>query len=213
MASPPSLRRSTSMISSTSPPSKSASTACAASRPGRWSSPGTVTPSRNCWTVSSLAPAQVRRLYDSARSQAHAEPKHGRPPLALRRRPADGRGDASAHDARIRNLWQRAPPQDGAPVRLVVPWKYGFKGIKSIVKISLVENAAPNDLERIRARRVRLLRQRQSPRRSSPLEPGHRAAASTTARTGKTRSCSTATPTRSVISIQEWICARTSDRP
>jgi len=31
------------------------------------------------------------------------------------------------------------PPQDGAPVRLVVPWKYGFKGIKSIVKITLVE--------------------------------------------------------------------------
>jgi sulfoxide reductase catalytic subunit YedY len=30
------------------------------------------------------------------------------------------------------------PPQDGAPVRLVVPWKYGFKGIKSIVKIRLV---------------------------------------------------------------------------
>src|SRR5437868_11153626 len=31
------------------------------------------------------------------------------------------------------------PPQDGAPLRLVVPWKYGFKGIKSIVKITLVE--------------------------------------------------------------------------
>jgi sulfoxide reductase catalytic subunit YedY len=31
------------------------------------------------------------------------------------------------------------PPQDGAPIRLVIPWKYGFKGIKSIVKISLVE--------------------------------------------------------------------------
>jgi len=30
------------------------------------------------------------------------------------------------------------PPQDGAPIRLVVPWKYGFKGIKSIVKIQLV---------------------------------------------------------------------------
>ena len=30
------------------------------------------------------------------------------------------------------------PPQDGAPIRLVVPWKYGFKGIKSIVKIKLV---------------------------------------------------------------------------
>ena len=35
------------------------------------------------------------------------------------------------------------PPQDGAPLRLVTPWKYGFKGIKSIVKISLVENQPP----------------------------------------------------------------------
>ena len=31
------------------------------------------------------------------------------------------------------------PVQNGAPVRLVVPWKYGFKSIKSIVKIELVE--------------------------------------------------------------------------
>ena len=31
------------------------------------------------------------------------------------------------------------PNQNGAPLRLVVPWKYGFKGIKSIVKISLVD--------------------------------------------------------------------------
>jgi sulfoxide reductase catalytic subunit YedY len=44
-------------------------------------------------------------------------------------------------------------PQSGAPVRLVVPWKYGFKSIKSIVKIDLVEEmpvslwmaAAPNE--------------------------------------------------------------------
>jgi len=36
-------------------------------------------------------------------------------------------------------LYGRAlPPQDGAPIRLVTPWKYGFKGIKSIVKIKLV---------------------------------------------------------------------------
>jgi sulfoxide reductase catalytic subunit YedY len=32
------------------------------------------------------------------------------------------------------------PPQDGAPVRLVTPWKYGFKGIKSIVRITLVSD-------------------------------------------------------------------------
>lgn len=32
------------------------------------------------------------------------------------------------------------PNQNGAPIRLVVPWKYGFKGIKSIVRIRFVEN-------------------------------------------------------------------------
>ena len=31
-------------------------------------------------------------------------------------------------------------PQNGAPLRLVVPWKYGFKSIKAIVKIDLVED-------------------------------------------------------------------------
>lgn len=35
------------------------------------------------------------------------------------------------------------PNQNGAPVRLVVPWKYGFKSIKSIVRISLVEKQPP----------------------------------------------------------------------
>jgi len=35
------------------------------------------------------------------------------------------------------------PNQNGAPLRLVVPWKYGFKGIKSIVKISLTEEKPP----------------------------------------------------------------------
>jgi len=30
------------------------------------------------------------------------------------------------------------PNQNGAPIRLVVPWKYGFKSIKSIVKIELI---------------------------------------------------------------------------
>jgi sulfoxide reductase catalytic subunit YedY len=35
------------------------------------------------------------------------------------------------------------PNQDGAPIRLVVPWKYGFKGIKSIVKISFLEAEPP----------------------------------------------------------------------
>ena len=35
------------------------------------------------------------------------------------------------------------PNQDGAPVRMVLPWKYGFKSIKSIVKIKFVTNEPP----------------------------------------------------------------------
>lgn len=36
------------------------------------------------------------------------------------------------------------PPQNGAPIRLVVPWKYGFKSIKSIVGIKFVEHQPPS---------------------------------------------------------------------
>ena len=35
------------------------------------------------------------------------------------------------------------PNQNGAPIRLVVPWKYGFKSIKSIIRISLVADEPP----------------------------------------------------------------------
>ena len=35
------------------------------------------------------------------------------------------------------------PNQNGAPVRLVVPWKYGFKSIKSVVKITLMDREPP----------------------------------------------------------------------
>ncbi len=38
---------------------------------------------------------------------------------------------------------KQMPNQNGAPIRLVVPWKYGFKSIKSIVKITLTEIEPP----------------------------------------------------------------------
>lgn len=41
------------------------------------------------------------------------------------------------------------PGQNGAPLRLVVPWKYGFKSIKSIARISLVAEAPQTTWERI----------------------------------------------------------------
>jgi len=42
-------------------------------------------------------------------------------------------------------------PQNGAPIRLVVPWKYGFKSIKSIVKITLTDKAPVNTWQKIAA--------------------------------------------------------------
>ena len=40
------------------------------------------------------------------------------------------------------------PNQNGAPVRIVVPWKYGFKSIKSIVKIDFVDSEPPTTWNR-----------------------------------------------------------------
>ncbi|MCP5077409.1 MAG: protein-methionine-sulfoxide reductase catalytic subunit MsrP, partial [Psychromonas sp.] len=40
-------------------------------------------------------------------------------------------------------------PQNGAPIRLVVPWKYGFKGIKSIVRITLTDKEPLNTWKKI----------------------------------------------------------------
>lgn len=41
------------------------------------------------------------------------------------------------------------PAQNGAPLRLVLPWKYGFKSIKSVVKISFVRNQPPTTWNRL----------------------------------------------------------------
>jgi sulfoxide reductase catalytic subunit YedY len=44
------------------------------------------------------------------------------------------------------------PGQNGAPLRLVVPWKYGFKSIKSIVRIALVEKEPPTSWNKAASR-------------------------------------------------------------
>ena len=42
--------------------------------------------------------------------------------------------------------------QSGAPIRLVVPWKYGFKSIKSIVRITVTDQQPPTTWSKINAR-------------------------------------------------------------
>ncbi|MDV7143143.1 protein-methionine-sulfoxide reductase catalytic subunit MsrP [Tropicimonas sp. TH_r6] len=44
------------------------------------------------------------------------------------------------------------PNQNGAPIRLVVPWKYGFKSIKSIVRISLTDKEPPTSWNKTNGR-------------------------------------------------------------
>ncbi len=44
------------------------------------------------------------------------------------------------------------PNQNGAPLRLVVPWKYGFKSIKSVVRITLTDKEPPTTWNRSNAR-------------------------------------------------------------
>ncbi len=60
------------------------------------------------------------------------------------------------------------PNQNGAPIRLVVPWKYGFKGIKSIVRIRLVEKQPRTTWNAVGAAGVRLLFERESRRVDHP---------------------------------------------
>jgi sulfoxide reductase catalytic subunit YedY len=54
------------------------------------------------------------------------------------------------------------PKQSGAPVRLVVPWKYGFKSGKSLVKIRFTEQTARYCVEPGSAARVWFLLQCES---------------------------------------------------
>ena len=67
--------------------------------------------------------------------------------MALQGRLAAGRGHHPLTILAVGLYGETLPNQNGAPLRLVVPWKYGFKSIKSIVKISLVDKQPATYLE------------------------------------------------------------------
>ena len=66
------------------------------------------------------------------------------------------------------------PKQNGAPLRLAVPWKYGFKHIKGIVRFEFTDQASRVLLGGDPGRRVRLLGQCEPGGAPSALESGHR---------------------------------------
>ena len=86
----------------------------------------------------------LRRLHDPARSRRRCRASGG---SVLEWPYVEGlRIDEAMHPLTILadGLYGRAlPKQNGAPLRLVVPWKYGFKGIKSIVEDRSDARASP----------------------------------------------------------------------
>ncbi len=97
------------------------------------------------------------------------------------------------------------PNQNGAPLRLVVPWKYGFKNIKGIVRIRFTEKQPHEQLAGRQCPRIRLLRQREPAGGPSALEPGHRAAHRQQLAAGRHAS----PPCRSTAMPNRWLrCTR-----
>ena len=63
--------------------------------------------------------------------------------------------DEAAHDLALLTFGmygEELMNQNGAPVRMVVPWKYGYKSIKALVRISFVENEPPTSWNRSQPR-------------------------------------------------------------
>jgi sulfoxide reductase catalytic subunit YedY len=100
------------------------------------------------------------------------------------------------------------PQQNGAPLRLLVPWKYGFKGIKSIVRIEFVEkmpetawHASQPEEYGSSPTSIRPSTIRAGARRPSAASPAPRASCSPNA---SRRARSTATAPRSRPCTRAW---------
>ena len=104
---------------------------------------------------------------------------------------------------------EELPNQNGAPLRLVVPWKYGFKSIKSIVTIRFVEKQPVTTWMRQAPEYYGFysnVNPARPTRRSATREPNGVSANSSCAR----RCRSTATPTRSPRSTPGWTCVNST---
>ncbi len=98
------------------------------------------------------------------------------------------------------------PNQNGSPIRVVLPWKYGFKSAKSIVKIKLRRQAAQDHLEPAKLQTNTASTRTSTQTSTIPAGLRPTSAASTPALSPKPSppSCSTATPTRSPASTTAW---------
>ena len=127
-----------------------------------------------------LPSAKYVQFISARRPQADARsPRRLR--LALQRRPAHGRGHEPLALLTFGCYGQTLPNQNGAPIRVVVPWKYGFKNGKSIVRFHFTDKQPHTTWNQTDAQRIRLLLQRQPQRTTIPAGPRPTSAASTPA--------------------------------
>ena len=207
--SAPSRRRSTSRSCSSSR-SRSASIACAASRPGPWSSRGSasrsptllkrVEPTAQAKYVRVHRRSSTRRCSRARSAASSASPSTGRTSEGLRL-------DEAMHPLTLVTVGlygQVLPNQNGAPLRVVVPWKYGFKSGKSIVRIRLTVGGAQDLLEQGRAAASTASTRTSTPR-SATRAGARRPSGASASCAAATRSCSTATATRSRRCTRGWI--------
>ena len=106
------------------------------------------------------------------------------------------------------------PNQNGAPIRTVLPWKYGFKSCKSIVRIHFTDTPTADELEHGGAA-TSTASTRTSIRKSITRVGARRrsgVSAAACSRRAFRRRCSTAMATRSPASTRASTSPRTTDR-
>ena len=131
---------------------------------------------RNPAEGSAEVKCRVRRVHDASEAAADARPVPADPPVALHRRTATGRSDASAHDRGCGAVWEDAPQPErrAAPPRGAVEVRLQEHQVDRPDPLRV--RAAPYGVEHRECRRVRLLREREPRGGSSALESGSRAA-------------------------------------
>ena len=149
----------------------------------------------------SEARGEIPQADHPARSEKHARPAE--------RVFSSGPTSRACASTRRTTSWRSSPPAFTAsrsPTRTArrfassTPWKYGFKGVKSIVKIEFVAKQPHNTWSIMAPERIRFLRQRESQRGSPAMVAGERARHRrwrSSSRTGKRPSCLMATKSRS----------------
>ena len=158
------------------------------------------------------AGGEVRRVHDAPAAERDAGPAIA--PCSTGRTSKACGMDEAMHPLTLMvvGLYGKVlPNQNGAPLRVHIPVEVRLQERQVDRAHPVHRQAAADDVGDVGAERVRVLRQRESDRAASALEPGARACGCRGSSRTRRRRCSTATPIRSRASTPAWTSARTTD--